>query len=58
MNDECCRTCHYFCKVRKWPVFDEILTNVCVLSLMKFGVYCIDEVTENDMCECYQGYRG
>lgn len=51
--DECCGTCNYFCKVRKWPTYEEVLTHICVLFLLQDKEDYILETTEYDVCECY-----
>lgn len=56
--DECCGTCHYFAKVRKWPVFDEILTHICILSFIEDGREYITEAKESDRCECWREREG
>ena len=53
MNERC-ETCNYFCKVRKHPTYQEVLTHICTLFLLTDGVDYILEVNENDVCECYK----
>lgn len=57
MAKECCNTCEYFCKVRKYPIYQEVLTNVCVLFLVQDNEDYILETTEHDMCECWRERR-
>ena len=52
--DECCGTCNYFCKVKKWPVFDEVLTHICINPFVLSGTDYICEANENDRCECWE----
>jgi len=50
---ECCKTCRFFCTVRKHPTYQEALTHICVYFLVKDNVDYILETTEYDRCECY-----
>lgn len=50
---ECCRTCHYFREVRKYPTYREVLTPVCMFHIVEEHIDYIMEVAENDMCECW-----
>ena len=52
--DECCKTCNYFCKVRKHPTYQGVLTHICVLFLVEEREDYIIEVSENDRCECWK----
>lgn len=51
---ECCGTCHYFCEVKKWPTFEEVLTHICILPVVEDGIDYILEAAENDVCECWK----
>ena len=53
MASECCKTCNYFCQVRKHPTYQEVLTNICVFFLVQDRENYILETTENDRCECW-----
>lgn len=53
MNERC-GTCNYFCAVRKFPTFQEVLTHVCVVALLEDNIDYILETTEYDMCECWK----
>ena len=57
MEKECCNTCKYFCKIRKHPIYQEVLTNVCILFLVQNDKDYILETTEHDMCECWTKRR-
>lgn len=52
--DERCETCHYFCEVRKHPIYKEVLTHICVLPLVEDGIDYICEAAKNDICECWK----
>ena len=54
---EHCETCNYFYAVRKYPIYEEVLTHICVFFLLQEGADYILETTENDMCECYMKRR-
>ena len=32
--DERCETCNYFCEVRKYPAYKDVLTHICVYFLL------------------------
>lgn len=51
--NECCTTCRFFCKVRKSPTYQDVLTNVCAYFLVMDNEDYILEVEPNDMCECW-----
>lgn len=51
--DECCKTCTYYCEVRKKPTFQEILTHICVLWAVKDNEDYILETYEDDVCEAW-----
>ena len=53
MKNECCKTCNFFCKVRKHPTYQEVLTHICTYFLVQEKADYILETTENDMCECW-----
>lgn len=57
MANECCKTCEYFCQVRKYPTYQEVLTNICVVMLVQENADYILEVKEHDMCECWTERR-
>lgn len=54
---KCCRTCNYFCEVRKHPTYQEVLTHICVFFLVEEREGYILETTEDDVCECYMKYE-
>ena len=52
--EESCKTCKFFCAVKKFPTYQEVLTHVCLLDVTVYNNKdYICEVSENDMCECY-----
>ena len=51
--NECCKTCNYCCEVRKFPVYQEVLTKVCIYHVITSYERYILEVNDNDRCECY-----
>ena len=53
MSNECCKTCEFFCKVRKYPTYQDVLTHICTYFIVTENDDYICEVTENDMCECW-----
>lgn len=55
--NECCKTCNYCCEVKKFPIYQEVLTKICVLHLLQSGEAYIVEVTDDSRCECYMEYK-
>ena len=53
MNERC-GNCEYYCAVRKYPTYEEVLTHICVLPLLQDGIDYILEICEHDMCECWK----
>lgn len=51
---ERCGTCNFFCEVRKSPTYQEVLTHICTYFLVTENEGYILEVSENDMCECWE----
>lgn len=50
---ECCKTCHYFREVRKYPTYQEVLTHICLFHVIEENIDYVMETVENDMCECW-----
>lgn len=48
---ERCETCRYFCEVKKHPIYQEVLTHICVLHLIEDHIDYILETTKDDICE-------
>ena len=38
-------------------VITEVLTHICVLHLLEYGVDCVLETSKNDRCECWEKRR-
>ena len=54
---ECCKTCHYLGSVRKYPIYQEVLTNVCLYFIVEDFEDYILEVKGHDVCECWTRRR-
>ena len=52
--DERCVTCEYFCEVKKYPIYKDVLTHICVYFLLVDKEDYILETTEDDRCECWK----
>lgn len=50
---ECCKTCHYLGSIRKYPTYQDVLTNVCLYFIVEYFEDYILEVKEHDRCECW-----
>lgn len=52
-NKECCKNCKYCAEVKKYPLYNSILTKICLYYVYTEREHFILEVTDNDTCEVF-----
>lgn len=50
---ECCANCKHCAEVRKRPIYDSILTKICLYYKNTEDAHYILEVDDTDMCEVF-----
>jgi hypothetical protein len=52
--EDCCKNCAYCAEVRKWPLYNTIVTKCCIYYVLTERSDYILEVTDTDRCEVFR----